>query len=318
MSKLAIIFGISGQDGAYLSNFLLKKKYKVIGVARSKKLINLKILGIKNKINIKYLNINCTSDVFLFLKKYIADEIYFFSGQSSVFNSYSKFEETFSSNVDNFVNVLEAIRILKRKTKIFYACSSEVFGYVQNKKFNENSQHNPLSAYALSKSISFDIAKSYRLMFGVNVCCGILFNHESILRNDNYVIKKISNYIKKIFHHKKKKLILGNLNISRDWGWAPEYVEIIWRILNNKKEETLKDYIIATGYTTSLRKVLELFFKKFNLNWKNFVLSDKSFVRPKDIIENKANIKFMKSNLNVYPKVRINEVVNKFINNKFF
>lgn len=316
LSKKAIIFGVTGQDGAYLADFLLKKNYQVTGVVRSKKFRKLNILNIKNKIIVKKISTFSKKDLFSFLKKNFCDEIYYFSGQSSVFKSFNKFDETFSSNVESFVDILEAIRALNRKTKIFYAASSEIFGNKTNEYLTEASNHQPMSPYALAKSISFDIAKIYRTMFGINVCSGILFNHESILRDNSYVIKKISYSINKILKNNKNKIKLGNIKISRDWGWAPEYVEIIWKIMNNNKK--MEDYIIATGKTTSLKKVLDLFFKRYGLDWRNYIISNKAFKRKNDILKNRADISLIKKNLHIFPKIKIEQIVQKFIKKELF
>jgi GDPmannose 4,6-dehydratase len=316
LSKKAIIFGITGQDGAYLAHFLLKKNYHVIGVTRSKKIKKLQILNIKKKIIIKKINSFSEKNLFFFLKKNYCQEIYYFSGQSSVFKSFNKFDETFSSNVESFANVLEVIRRLNRSTKIFYSASSEMFGNKRNNYLTEKSSHEPMSPYALAKSISFDVAKIYRSMFGINVCSGILFNHESILRDNSYVIKKISYSVNKILKNNKNKVKLGNINISRDWGWAPEYVKIIWKILNNNKK--MQDYIIATGKTTSLKKILDLFFKRHGLKWRNFVVSDLTFKRNNDIIKNRANISLLKKNLLISPKIKIEQIVEKFTKKELF
>ena len=316
MFKKAIIFGITGQDGAYLADFLLKKNYHVIGVTRSKKLNKLEILNIKKKIIIKKINFSSEKYLFSFLKKNFCHEIYYFLGQSSVFKSFDRFEESLSSNVRYFVKILEAIRCLNRSTKIFYSASSEMFGNVRNNYLSEKSNHKPVSPYALAKSISFDIAKIYRSMFGINVSCGILFNHESILRDNSYVIKKISYSVNEILKNSKKKIKLGNINISRDWGWAPEYVQIIWKILNNNKK--MQDYMIATGKTTSLKKVLDLFFRQHGLNWKKFIVVDQKFKRHNDIIKNRANISLIKKELHIFPKIKIEQIVEKFTKKELF
>jgi len=248
LSKKAIIFGISGQDGAYLAKFLLKKNYQVIGILRKinkRRLVSLYKLNIINKIKIKKLNILNNNQLFSFLKKNLYEEIYYLSGQSSVIESFKKFDETIDYNIVGIKNILESCRILKLKSKIFYSSSGEIFGEGNKKnKFSEDSPHHPNSPYALSKSIGYEIVRSYREMFYLKCCSGILFNHESNLRTKKFVLKKITLGLIKIMKKKRKKIILGNLNIYKDWGRALEYVEAMWKILNSNKK--LNDYIIST------------------------------------------------------------------------
>jgi GDPmannose 4,6-dehydratase len=315
LSKKALIFGISGQDGAYLAKFLLKKNYNVIGIVRSfekHRLVNLYKLNIINKIKIKKLNILDNNQILSFFKKNLYDEIYYLSGQSSVIESFKKFDETIDSNIVGIKNILESSRILKLKSKIFYSSSGEIFGEGSKKnKFSEDSPHHPNSPYALSKSIGHEIVRSYREMFNLKCCSGILFNHESNLRTKKFVLKKITLGLIKIIKKKNKKIILGNLNIYRDWGWAPEYVEVMWKILNSNKK--LNDYIISTGVTTSLKKILFIAFKKFNLNWKNYIQQEKFLKREHDIIINCSNNNLIKKEINWKPKIKINLILNKLI-----
>ncbi len=305
--KKALIFGISGQDGSYLANFLIKKRYQVDGVSKSFKYKNLKILKIQRKIKIfKY-----PKKIDSLLKKNY-DEIYFLGGQSNVFKSFSDRELTYNSQIKPLIPILENIRMKKIKSKFLYASSSEIYGNYKNKKRkDENSFKQPVSPYGLSKLIGFEIIKSYREMFKIPVCSVIFFNHESPLRSKEYVIKKIIDYLKS---NKKKKLKLGNINIKRDWGWGPEYVQACHKILTSKN---IEDYVIASGKTHSLKDVLKIAFLLKNLNYKKFVVSDERKKRKFDINKNYADIKKIKSKLYWKPKVNLKNIIFKMYNYEY-
>ena len=305
--KKALIFGISGQDGSYLANFLIKKRYKVDGVSKSFKYKNLKLLKIQRKIKIfKY-----PKKMDSLLKKNY-DEIYFLGGQSNVFKSFSDRELTYNSQIKPLIPILENIRMKKIKSKFLYACSSEIYGnYKNKKKKNENSFKQPVSPYGLSKLIGFVIIKSYREMFKIPVCSVIFFNHESPLRSKEYVIKKIIDYLKS---NKRKKLKLGNIDIKRDWGWGPEYVQACHKILTSKD---IDDYVIAFGKTHSLKEVLKEAFLLKNLNYKKFVISDERKKRKFDINKNYADIKKIKSKLHWKPRVNLKKIIFKMYNYEY-
>ena len=276
-NKLALIFGITGQDGAYLADFLLKKKYKVIGTTRNlskKNLIRLFKLKIENRVSllkIKRINHNVIKDLFKKLKK--IDEIYYLSGETSPLDSMNNPLETFDSNVNNLVSILEFIKIKKFKTKIFYASSSEIFKNKKPNIFNENSEIGPRTPYAISKAAGFWLIKYYRNNYKVNCCTGILFNHESPLRSKNFVFKKIIEQTQKIKKEKRGKLQLGNIKIKRDIGWAPDYIVAIWKMLQLKKFE---DLVIGSGKAYSIEEFLNLVLKYLKLNKLKFFLIKKN------------------------------------------
>ena len=305
--KKALIFGIGGQDVYYLANFLIKKKYKVDGVSKSLKFKNLKLLKIQRKIKIfKY-----PKKMDSLLKKNY-DEIYFLGGQSNVFKSFSNQEMTYNSQIQPIIPILEHIRMKKIKSKFLYASSSEIFGNYKNRsKKNENSFKQPVSPYGLSKLIGFEIIKSYREMFKIPVCSVIFFNHESPLRSKEYVIKKIIDYLKS---NKRKKLKLGNINIKRDWGWGPEFVQACHKILTSKE---IDDYVIASGKTHSLKNVLKEAFLLKNLNYKQFVVSDQRKKRKFDINQNYADIKKIKSKLDWKPRVNLKKIIFRMYNYEY-
>jgi len=309
MKKKILIIGITGQDGSYLAKLILNKKFIVHGTSRKKGdwAKNLKYLNISNKVKIyqadkKFNNLNK-----ILSNNY--DYIFFLGGQSSVIKSYGKLEhETYDSQIIPISIILEFIRLQKtRKSKFMYSSSSEIFGYQKKIKLNEKSKKKPQSPYGLSKLIGYEIVKSYREMFNLPVFTIIFFNHESILRNKDFVFKKIIDYLKK--KDFSKKINLGNLNIIRDWGSSKEYMQILYRIIKNKK---IEDYVIATGHSSKLSEVIRLFFLKFNLNYKDYIKIDKKLLRKFDIRENYANIKKLKKIIKTYPKKNFLNLVELF------
>ena len=309
MKKKALIYGITGQDGSYLAKYLLSKHYNVSGVSRKKNYINLNKLKIKKKINLFVFKQFNTKKIFNLLKKNFS-EIYFLAGQSSVKNSFEKRLETYESQNLPLKIILDYIVSQKgKKTKFLYAGTSEMFGNINKKKrLSEISKKKPISPYGMSKLIGYEIIKSYRSIYNIPVCTAILFNHESDLRSNSYVIKKIAKYVSELNKNKKNVLKLGNINIKRDWGWGPEYMIGCSKILRSKK---IDDYIIATGKTVSLREMIYYFFKQYNLSWNRFVKIEKNNFRKYEIAENYANINKLKKKINWFPKFKYRDVINK-------
>ena len=311
-TKTALIFGVTGQDGSYLARYLIKKKYKVSGIYRRKTFINLKKLNLLKKIDLKLVkNIEKKNINKILENNY--DEIYFLSGQSSVTLSFDKSVETYESQIEPIKVILDYITNQKnKKTKFLYASSAEIFGNIHNKKkVNEKSKKKPISPYGLAKLIGYEIVKSYREMYKIPVCTAILFNHESSLRHNNFIFKKIINNLQKIKRNDQHKLMVGNIEIKRDWGWAPEYMEACYKILASKE---LTDYIIATEKTIKLKKVISLFFKNYGLNWKKYTILNKKYYRNFEIKENYADTKKIRKNLKWKPKFSYLDIIKKLIN----
>ena len=311
--KIALICGISGQDGSLLANFLIKKRYKVIGTSRDAEagnFNNLEALGIKK--NIKFLSMNYEDfhSSLKVLKASLPDEIYYLSGQSSVSLSFEQPSETLKSNVLGFLNLLEACRMINKKTRIYYAGSSECFGNTNKYAANEKTKFDPKSPYAVAKSSAFWLANNYRSSYNLHISTGICFNHESPFRNNRFVTKKIISTAVNIANGSKEKLILGDLNISRDWGWAEEYIKAMWLMLQQKKAE---DFVIATGETNSLKNFVKEVFNQFNLDWKKYVVQDKKLFRPQDIIYSKADPKKALKKLNWKAKFKMNDIIKLMI-----
>jgi GDPmannose 4,6-dehydratase len=312
--KKALIFGISGQDGSYLAKYLINKKYKVTGVCRRKRFINLKKLKIFDKINIQLIKNTETKKIKTILKKNF-NEIYFLSGQSSVSDSFKQEAETYESQIKPLKDILDYIISQKiKKTKFLYAGSSELFGNINKKKrITEESVKKPISPYGLSKLIGYEIIKSYRKMYKIPVCTAIMFDHESPLRPKQFIFQKIINSLNQILKNKNHKLHVGDIMIKRDWGWGPDFMEACHKILNSKK---IEDYIIATGKTVSLKKVINEYFKNHNLKWNKFTIIDKNFYRNFEIKENYANIKKIKKIINWQPSFIYPDIIKKLANEK--
>ena len=310
--KKALIFGITGQDGSYLAKYLIKKKYDVTGIYRKKNFDKLKKLGLLKKINFELIKKIEKKKITKILKRNY-DEIYFLSGQSSVTLSFKKTSETYESQIEPLKTILDHIVQQKtKKTKFLYASSAEIFGSINNKKrINEQSKKKPISPYGLSKLIGYEIVKSYREMFKIPVCSAILFNHESPLRHKNFIFKKIIDSLEKIKKNGQHKLIVGNIEIKRDWGWAPDYMEACYKILNSQK---ITDYIIATEKTIKLKKIIDLFFKNSDLNWKKYTIINKKYFRKFETKENYASAKKIKKNINWEAKYDYLEIVKKLTN----
>jgi GDPmannose 4,6-dehydratase len=287
--KKALICGISGQDGGYLAKLLLEKGYEVYGASRDAQAAsfsNLVRLGIKDQITLESMALNDFRSVLQLLMKVQPDEIYNLAGQSSVGLSFQQPVETLESISVGSLNLLEAIRFMDCPIKVYNAGSSECFGETGNVPADENTPFRPRSPYAVAKAAAFWETANYREAYKLFACSGILFNHESPLRPERFVTQKIIAGACRIAVGKQDKLHLGNLSIQRDWGWAPEYVEAMWLMLQQDQPD---DFVIATGHTHSLEQFTEQAFATVGLNWKKYVVSDAAMLRPTDIMVGKAN-----------------------------
>ena len=287
--RRALICGISGQDGAYLSKFLLDNNYEVWGTTRKLNLSNfskLDALAVSSFVKIIKMTPHIYSSVMEAITKVCPNEIYYFSGQSSVANSFIQPVETFESITLGVINILEAIRITGQEIKFYNAGSSESFGGDNYDSCNEETAFNPQSPYAVAKSASAYQVKVYREVYGIFASTGILFNHESPLRPENFVTRKIVTAAHRIALGSDEKLLLGNLDISRDWGWAPEYVRAVWLILQQHHPE---DFVIGTGKSQTLRDFVATVFNEFGLKWDRHVVVKDDLKRIKDPIRILAN-----------------------------
>ncbi len=287
--KTALICGVSGQDGAYLADLLLKKGYSVYGTSRDAQMSsfnNLSRLGIREKIKLQSMSLTDFRSVLQTLTKVQPDEVYNLAGQSSVGLSFEQPVETLESMAIGTLNLLEAIRFTGAKIKLYNASSSECFGDTQGMPADENTPFRPRSPYAVAKSTAFWEVANYREAYGLFACSGILFNHESPLRPERFVTQKIIKAAIDIAAGKQEKLYLGDISVQRDWGWAPEYVEAMYLMLQQQEPD---DYVIATGETYSLEKFVEVAFSCVGLNWQDYVESDSNLLRPTDIAVGRGN-----------------------------
>ena len=280
--KKALIFGITGQDGAYLSKFLLKKNYNLVGVTRnvsSSNLQNLKKLNVLDGLSLLKINNKNLKKINDLVLKEKPDEIYNLAGLSSVYQSFQDPYEAYISNTLPVINVLEAIKKTKKNIKYYNSGSGEIFGNAK-KIVDENSDPKPVSPYGFAKLSSVNLVKTYRDSIGIHASSGLAFNHESILRSENFVTKKIISTAIKIYHGKDTRLKLGNINIERDWGWAPEYVEAMWMIM---QQDVPNDLVLSTGKSITLSFFISEVFSKLNLSWEEHVEYDNSLIRPSEL-----------------------------------
>lgn len=278
----ALICGISGQDGAYLAQHLLSAGYTVFGTSRDAQttpLGNLQALGIRDQVQVMSMSPVDFRSVLLALTRAEADEIYNLTGQSSVGLSFEQPVETFESISVGTLNFLEAIRYAAPRTRFYNAGSGEVFGDTGATPANEQTRLAPKSPYAVAKATAQWTVASYRESYKLHACTGILFNHESPLRPARFVTRKIVAQAVAIKRGSGARLKLGNIDIQRDWGWAPEYVAAMHRML---QQPVAADYIIATGQSQSLRKFVELAFAEVGLDWREHVDTDPALLRPSD------------------------------------
>jgi GDPmannose 4,6-dehydratase len=288
--KNALICGVSGQDGAYLANLLLVKGYRVWGTSRDAQMssfTNLERLGIRQQVNLLSMAQSDFRSVLNTLYRCEPDEIYFLSGQSSVGLSFDQPAESIESIVFGTLNLLEAVRFLSRKVRIYHASSSECFGEVlPGDKADELTPFRPRSPYGVAKASAHWLIDNYREAYGLYCCNGILFNHESPLRPARFVTRKIVATACRIAAGAEERLVLGRLDIARDWGWAPDFVDAMWRML---QKDTPDDYVIATGETHTLEFFVATVFDQLGLDWKNHVDIDHNLYRPSEIAYSSGN-----------------------------
>ena len=280
--KTVLITGITGQDGSYLAKFLLEKNYKVIGTVRSSRCTNtlgINYLGIEKDIILEELDLLDMANIIRIIQKYKPHEIYNLAAQSSVGLSYSQPIGTFSFNTVSVNNLLESIRLFSPDTKLYQASSSEMYGRVDHMPISIDTPMHPISPYGVSKMAAYFMVTTYRESYNIFASNGILFNHESFLRSNNFFIKKVIRDSIAIKNNILKELRVGNLNVKRDFGYAPKYVEVMWKMMQLDKPT---DIIICSGKSFLLRDIVDYIFDKMNLN-KNLIVIDDSLFRPNEI-----------------------------------
>jgi GDPmannose 4,6-dehydratase len=281
--KKALICGVSGQDGAYLSELLLSKDYEIYGGSRDAQVssfANLTKLGIKDQIKLISINIIDFRSTLQTIMKVRPDEIYNLAGQTSVGLSFEQPVETLESISVGTLNLLEAIRFSAQNIKLYNAGSSECFGDTGDLPANELTAFRPRSPYAVAKATAFWEVANYREAYNLFACTGILFNHESPLRPNRFVTQKIISTAVRIFKGSTESLTLGNIEIKRDWGWAPDYVEAMWLML---QQDIPDDFVISTGATHSLREFIKLTFDYLGMDSEKYLHINKDLMRPTDL-----------------------------------
>ena len=285
MPKTAFITGITGQDGAYLSQLLLEKGYTLVGLIRSVSHANtgnLAYLGIEKQIIFEECDLLDITKIIKLLHQYQPTEIYNLAAQSSVSVSFSQPIGTLQFNITSVLNILEAIRLVNSQIKFYQASSSEMYGRVLDLPITEKTAFHPLSPYAISKATAHWTTVNYREAYGLFACCGVLFNHESYLRSGNFFVKKIVKDCISIYYKEKEFLEVGNIDLKRDFGYAPKYVEAMWLML---QQPIADDYLICSGASVSLRSIILHAFNRFKISEDRLLIKENLF-RPTEIIDN--------------------------------
>lgn len=315
MAKTALICGVGGQDGSYLAKLLLEKNYRVVGTSRNPSSAlegNLTKLGIAKHLECIPMESADENSVKAAVKTSNPDEIYCLAGESSVAKSFAEPAKTFESIALGAIYLLEAVKKMQEKSdkqiRFFNAGSSDCFGNNSGFITDEATPLNPVSPYAIAKCSAYWLVKQYRQSYGMYTCTGTLFNHESPLRPSHFVTQKIVQGVKEIAAGRQTQLALGKLDIARDWGWAPEYVEAMWLMLQQDKPE---DFVIATGTTITLMDFVKTAFEQADLDWQSYVIQDPAFMRPADLLVSRANKQKISSALGWQPKVTGAKVVQK-------
>ena len=325
--KIALVTGITGQDGAYLSKLLLNHDYKVYGAYRRSSSINLwrlNELGILDPIDLVPFELLEKSNIERIIKKIKPDDIYNFAAQSYVAMSFENPIYTAETDAIGTLRILESIRMINKRIKFYQASSSEMFGKMNETVLNEKSKFYPRSPYAVSKAFSHYITINYREAYGIFACSGMLFNHESPLRGTEFVTRKITSTLAEIKAGRKKVLELGNYDAKRDWGYAADFVEGIWKMMQARNPD---DYVLATGEQHSVKEFTNYAAKLFgfNLIWKKDKMNDeyavdkntkkiiikknKDYYRPSDVSSLKGNPNKAKKKLGWYPKTKFKDLV---------
>ena len=314
--KTALITGITGQDGAYLAEFLLKKNYRVIGIERRSAGISnwrLEKLSILNKVIIEDSDIKETHNLIRIFRKYKIHEVYNLAAQSFVKSSFDNPIETYLVNAIGTLNLLEIIRSQNKKIRFYQASTSEMFGRMVENPAKESTPFYPRSPYGVAKLYGHWITKNYRESYDMFACSGILFNHESERRGIEFVTRKITDGVARIHLGLEEMIVLGNLDAKRDWGYAPDYCEAMWLML---QQDTPDDYVISTGKTHSIRDFLEAAFKYIGIeDWSGYIGTDERFMRPAEVDVLRGDSTKAQTKLGWKPKTSFENLVGKMVKN---
>ena len=319
MTKKAIITGITGQDGSYLSEFLIDKGYEVHGTVRRSSSINTKRIddliskhGSTNKLILHYSDLLDSSSLNTLVQTINPDEIYNLAAQSHVMVSFKNPMFTTQTGTIGSLSLLEAIRHSDKTIKFYQASSSEMYGGKAREPLNEDSRFDPRSPYAASKVFAHNMTKMYRDSYDLFCVNGILFNHESPKRGETFVTRKITKALGRIHLGIQEKLTLGNLDASRDWGYAGDYVEGMWKMMQH---ETPDDWVLATGTTHTVKEFLEIAFGLLDLNWEKYVQTSERYFRPNEVEYLLGDASKAEKELNWKPKTSFKELVDMMVKN---
>jgi GDPmannose 4,6-dehydratase len=311
--RTALVCGVSGQDGAYLAKLLLGKGYRVVGTSRDAQVTsfaNLQRLGVKNDVERCSMVLTDFRSILQTLTRTKPDEVYNLAGQSSVGLSFDQPVDTMESVSLGTLNLLEAVRFLAQPIRVYNASSTECYGETEIEGADEATPFRPRSPYAVAKAASHWAVANYRESYGLFAANGILSNHESPLRPERFVTRKIVCAACRIKTGTQSELHLGNLTVKRDWGWAPEYVDAMWRILQHDSPD---DFVIATGKASSLEDFVSAAFDALDLDWRTYVKVDTALYRPSEIQFNKGNGAKAKAELGWTAKTQMNDVVKMMV-----
>ena len=311
--KSALICGISGQDGAYLAQLLLDRGYRVAGTSRDAQISgfpNLVRLGIRERVRLLSMAVTDFRSVLHVVSQVEPDEIYNLAGQSSVGLSFEQPMETLESIATGTLNLLEVMRFTGRPVRLYNASSSECFGATGDSAADERTPFYPRSPYAVAKATAFWAVANYREAYGIYACSGLLFNHESPLRPERFVTQKIVAAACRIAGGDRQPLHLGDLAIRRDWGWAPEFVDAMQRMLQLDRPE---DFVIATGTTHSLEQFTDAAFRAVGLDWRQWVVADTRLHRPSEVLANRGNAAKAASLLGWQARLTMPEIVAEMV-----
>jgi GDPmannose 4,6-dehydratase len=311
--RVALIMGVTGQVGAYLARLLLRKGYVVHGTSRDAAVarqVGLTALGIRNQVTLHSMSPVDFQSVTHVIEGIGADEIYNLSGQSSPELSFSQPAETLAGIALGTLNMLEALRRLGAKVRFYNAGSSECFGDTAMRAANEQTAFRPKSPYGIAKAASIHLVTNYRESYGIFACSGLLFNHESPLRSSRFVTRKIAMAVARIGAGNRERLALGNLSIRRDWGWVPDYVEAMWKLLQCDNPD---DVVIASGVAHSIEEFVAAAFAEVRLDWRDHVDYDASLLRPSDILYSLGDPTKAAQVLDWRPKVQFAEIVARMV-----
>lgn len=313
--KKALITGITGQDGSYLAELLLKKGYQVHGIVRRVALEDVehrlwRIRHLLDRLILHSASLESYASIFNVVERVKPQECYHLAAQSFVSYSFEDEFSTINTNINGTHFVLAAIKQKAPDCKFYFAASSEMFGQAKQSPQDEQTNFYPRSPYGISKLVGFDLTRNYREAYGLFACSGILFNHESPRRGYEFVSRKISDAAAKIKLGVQGELNLGNLKAKRDWGFAGDYVQAMWLMLQQRKPD---DYVVATGKTHSVEEFAKLAFAYLGLNWQDYVKVDKTLYRPAEINELKGNFRKAKEKLGWAPKLGFEQLVKMMV-----